>query len=219
MEKEMDIDVWEELICPYCYIGRHRLETALARLEQPDDIRIRWHGYQLDPGAPRTYSQTLLEKIAVGHGLNAARAVEMQESVRRLAAAEGLVYNFEIARPGNTFDAHRIVALADAYGLREAATKTIQRAYFVDGAEIGDRATLVKLADSVGIDGATASYVLEGDAFADVVASDRQSALDLDVTGVPFFLFDGQSSLSGAQSVDALTRAIRLMSIDTHAVK
>jgi len=205
------IDVWSDVICPWCYLGKRRLETALGQLDWGDEVELRWRAYQLDPHAgpePGDLRVALERKYGPG-------AFEgMTTRLTALGEAEGLDYRFDRALRVNTADAHRLLAWAWAEGGAAAQgplAERLFRAYFTEGADVSDHGTLAGLAAEGGLDFDDASEVLAGRAFADEVASDLMEAVDRQITGVPAFVVEDLFLVPGAQDVDTfvsvLTRA------------
>lgn len=205
----MIVEVWSDIVCPWCYIGKRRFERALERFEHRDEIEVVWRSFELDPRAPRTADTSLTEMLASKYGVSPAQAAAMNARVTEQARGEGLDYHLELARPGNTFDAHRLTHLAATVGLRAEVVERFMHGYFVEGAPVGDRETLVRLASEVGVDADAARSVLAGDDFAGEVRADEARARMLGVNGVPFFALDERLGVSGAQPVEALVEALR----------
>ena len=205
----MLVEVWSDIVCPWCYIGKRRFERALERFERRDEVEIVWRSFELDPRAPRTLGIGLTEMLASKYRVSSAQAAAMNARVTEEARKEGLDYRLEVARPGNTFDAHRLTHLAATVGLRAALVERFMHAYFAEGAEIGDADTLVRLAAETGVDAGAARAALAGDDYAADVRADEARAQALGVNGVPFFAFDERFGVSGAQPVDVLLGALR----------
>jgi predicted DsbA family dithiol-disulfide isomerase len=205
----MIVEVWSDIVCPWCYIGKRRFERALERFEHRDEIEVVWRSFELDPRAPRTAGTSLDEMLATKYGVSRAQAAAMNARVTEQARGEGLDYHLERARPGNTFDAHRLTHLAATTGKRAAAVERFMHGYFVEGAEIGDPETLVRLAAEVGVDADAAREALAGDAYASEVRADEARARAFGVSGVPFFAIDERYGVSGAQPVELLVEALR----------
>src|ERR1700755_1445815 len=142
----MKIEIWSDIACPWCYIGRRRLETALAQFEHADEVEVIWRSYQLDPSAPREYAGSINDMLVEKMHINKQRAEAMHAQVTMLAAAEGLEYRFDRVRPGNSFDAHRLIHLAAHHNLQSEMKERLQKAYFTDGLSFSDPDTLVELA-------------------------------------------------------------------------
>jgi len=200
----MHVEIWSDVICPWCYIGKRRFEDALSKFDGADDVQIVWRAFELDPGAPPQRHGTLVQHLAVKYGMDAESAQASVDRLTRLAAAEGLEYHLDATRSGNTFNAHRLIHAAETEGIQGAMKERLLRAYFTEGAPIGDDDTLVRLAVEVGLDANMAATVLAGDAYASAVRADEQRAMEMGISGVPFFLIDGKFAIAGAQSADVI---------------
>jgi predicted DsbA family dithiol-disulfide isomerase len=216
--ERMTVEIWSDIACPWCYIGKRRFESALARFEHRDDVDVLWRSYQLDPGAPRRYDGTVYDLVARKYGRSPAEAAAMHEQVTALAAAEGLTYRFDRTQPGNTFDAHRLLHLAQARGLQGPVKERLLHAYFTEGVAIGDPDALVAVVADAGLDAAEARAVLAGDAYADDVRTDMQRAAALGIRGVPFFVIDERYGVSGAQPADLFLDALRQAWAESHPI-
>src|SRR4051794_34206873 len=148
----MKVEIWSDLVCPFCYIGKRNLEAALERFEHRDEVTVRWRSFQLDPDAPREPEGDLHDHLAAKYGGGRARAIEMNARVTETAASVGLRFDLDNAKRGNTLDAHRVVHLARDHGLEDAAEERLFAAYFTEAEPIADRATLVRLGASIGLD-------------------------------------------------------------------
>lgn len=204
----MRIDIWSDVVCPWCYVGKRRLETALAAFAHRDQVEISWHSFELDLGAPREREGSYDERLAEKYGVSVAEAAGMTANMTEVTAAEGLDFRFDLARPGNTFDAHRLLHLAGNHGLQGALKERLLAATFTEGAPISDAETLVRLATEVGLDAAEVRGVLVSDAFAADVRADEQQAQALGIRGVPFFVVDQKYGVSGAQPSDLLLEVL-----------
>jgi predicted DsbA family dithiol-disulfide isomerase len=205
----MKVEVWSDVVCPWCYLGKRRLEHALERFEHQDQADVIWRSFELDPTAPRVREESNTARLAAKYGLSPEEAAGRHEHLTRLAAQEGLTYHLDTARSGNTFDAHRVLHLAAERDLQGAAKERLFAAYFTEGEPIGDLETLVRLAGDVGIEPDAARAALEGDAYMEDVRADEREATTLGISGVPFFVFDRKYAVSGAQSADVLLEALR----------
>lgn len=207
----MQIEIWSDVVCPWCYIGKRRFETALARFAHRDEVTLVWRSFELDPNAPRQGAQNLNAYLATKMGISLEQAAAMNEQVTELAANEGLDYQLDRAKHGNTFDAHRLIHLAAAHGLQAVAKERLLRAYFSEGLPISDHATLAALGAAIGLDLDEVNTMLAGDAYAANVRDDEQRATGFGIRGVPFFVFNERYGVSGAQSsvvfLDALEQA------------
>ncbi len=203
----IQVDVWTDLVCPWCYIGKRRLERAVSMYE--GTVAVRYRSFELDPRPSRAEGQTLPERLAAKYGVSVAQAMAMNDRVSAVAAGEGLRYRLDLACPANTFDAHRLVHLAASKGLAGEMVERLKAAYFCEGCILDDRATLAELAGQVGMDDTEARLVLQGDGYRAEVRADEDLARQLDIHGVPFFVFDGRYGLSGAQEAEVLARVMR----------
>ncbi|WP_256794932.1 DsbA family oxidoreductase [Terrabacter sp. Ter38] len=204
----MKIDIWSDIVCPFCYLGKRRLEGALAQFEHADEVEVTWHSFELDRGADPASDVALVDLVAAKYGTTREQAVAQHESMAAAAAELGLTFNWEQARYGNTFDAHRVVHLAAEQGLADAAHERLMRAYFTDGLAVGDREVLVRLATEIGLDDGAVRAMLESDDYGNHVRSDEATAKMLGIESVPFFVFDRKYGVSGAQPVEVFTQAL-----------
>jgi predicted DsbA family dithiol-disulfide isomerase len=204
------IDIWSDMVCPWCYLGHRRFELALdeLRAEGKDDFDVRWHAYELDPTAPAEPGD-LRAVIEKKYGPGAFDG--MTGRLGALGEAEGLDYRFDLAQRVNTFDAHRLTAWAATDGphAQDTMLRRLFRAYFTEGATLSDHAVLAALAADVGMDEEAALTMLAGDEFADDVRADEAMAQDLGVGGVPAFVLDRQFLVSGAQDTETFVRLLR----------
>lgn len=207
----MQIEIWSDVVCPWCYIGKRRFESALARFAHRDEVTVIWRSFELDPNAPRQDARSLNAYLAQKYGVSLDEAAAMNQRVTDLAAAEGLDYHLDRARHGNTFDAHRLIHLAAAHGQQAVAKERLLRAYFSEGQTISEHATLAALGAEIGLDGDEVRAMLDGEAYADNVRADEQRASGFGIHGVPFYVFGERYGVSGAQSsavfLDALEQA------------
>lgn len=196
----MRVEIWSDVVCPWCYVGKRRFEAALRDFPAAGEVEVRWRSFELDPAAPRQREGTLDDHVARKYGLTPEQAHAAQARLVGLGAEVGIEFRFDIAHPGNTFDAHRLLHLAANHGLQDATKERLFVAYFSEGAPIGDHETLVRLTGEVGLDPNEVRVVLAGDAYADAVRADERAAAELGVSGVPFFVIDRELAVSGAQS-------------------
>jgi predicted DsbA family dithiol-disulfide isomerase len=198
------VEIWSDIACPWCYIGKRRFEAALAGFDHRDDVTVTWRSFQLDPSAPAERDGDLAEHLASKYGSSVEQARSRHAQITELAAGEGLDFHFERARSGNTFDAHRLVHLAAAHGLQDAMKERLMRAYLTEGELMSDHATLARLAAEVGLPSAEVAELLAGDRFATEVRDDARTGAALGITGVPFFVVDRAFGASGAQPPEVL---------------
>jgi len=206
---ELQVDIWSDIACPWCYIGKRRLEQALLLLHERVAVQVTWHSFELNPNAPqKSEDGRYVERLAKKYGTTSLEAEQMIARVRDTARADGLDLNFDVIRPGNTFDAHRLLHLAKQQGLQDTLKERFFRAYFCEGAEIGVSATLMTLATEVGLSEQRVRSVLSSEEFAADVRQDESDARELGVSGVPFFVLGGRYAVSGAQPVELLKSAL-----------
>lgn len=204
----MRIEIWSDVVCPWCYLGKRRLEKAIGAFDHADEIELEWHSFQLDPAFPAGTATPVYEALAPKMGGTPQQVKSMVQQVVDLAAEEGLAYDFDNAKVVNTFDLHRLTHLAKKHGLGGEMHERFMRAYLIEGKVLSDADTLVALASEVGIDAEETQRVLAGNDYADDVASDINEARMLGATGVPFFVLDRAYGVSGAQSVDVFLQAL-----------
>jgi predicted DsbA family dithiol-disulfide isomerase len=202
----LTVEIWSDVVCPWCYVGKRRLESALARFDRP--VEVVWRSFELDPSAARERELPAAEHLAAKYGMSVEQAQASQAQLTELAAAEGLEYHLDRTRGGNSFDAHRMIHLAAAHGLQDAAKERLMRAYFTEAEPIGDPDTLVRLMSEIGIAEDEARAVLEGDAYAEAVRADEHIAYRIGIQGVPFFVLNRRYGVSGAQPADVLLEAL-----------
>jgi predicted DsbA family dithiol-disulfide isomerase len=195
----MQVEIWSDVVCPWCYIGKRRFEAALAEFEHRDEVDVTWRSFQLDPSAPITAQGDPLDRLAAKYGMSRADAERAQARVTANAAQEGLEFHLERARSGNTFDAHRLLHHALAAGKQPALKERLLAGYFTEGEAVGEPEVLTRLATEAGLDGPTVREVLDTGAFAAEVRQDEQEARRLGISGVPFFVVDRAYGISGAQ--------------------
>lgn len=207
---KLRIDLWSDIACPWCYVGKRRLEQALARFDHRKDVEVVWRAFELDPSAPRVRDtrQGYAERLARKYGTTPAQAQAMIDRMVDTAAGDGLALRFDHIRPGNTFDAHRLLHLAHERGVQDALKERLLRAYLTEGQAIGEPDVLAPLAREVGLDEREVADLLAGDRCAAEVRQDEALARELGITGVPFFVLAGRLGVSGAQPTEVLLGAL-----------
>jgi len=198
----MRVDVWSDLVCPWCYVGKRRFERALGAFAHRDDLHIVHRSFQLDPRSPRGSSSPRRAVLMAKYRLTDAEAEAMDARMTQTAAAEGLEYHLTGGVTGNTFDAHQVVHLGAAHQCQDAVVERLFRAHFTERRSIFEHASLVQLAAEAGLEAGDVGEALAADRFAGGVTADVQEARALGITGVPFFLIDRRYGVSGAQPVD-----------------
>jgi predicted DsbA family dithiol-disulfide isomerase len=205
----MHVEIWSDIACPWCYIGKRRFEAALAAFEHGDEVQVTWRSFELDPTAPPEYEGELAAHLAEKYGMTIAEARERQQHLVEMAAAEGVSFRFDIARRASTFDAHRVVHLGGAHNIQDAMKERLLRAYFTEGKLISDHATLLALAVEVGLPEAEVREMLAGERYAAEVREDERTAAGLGISAVPTFVVDRALAASGAHPPEALLRLLR----------
>ncbi len=211
----MTIEIWSDVMCPFCYIGKRKFENALAQFPQKESVDIVWKSFQLNPYLVTDPTKNTTEHLAEAKGWTLDYAKGMTNHVTELAKKVGLNYDFDKAVVANSFDAHRFSAFAKTKGLQDAAEERLFAAYFTEGRNTADHATLIELGENIGLNGGEIKEMLDSDAFADEVKHDIYEAQQLGIRGVPFFLLDKKYGVSGAQEsavfLQALTQTFKEM--------
>ncbi len=207
---KLRVDVWSDIACPWCYVGKRRLEAALEKFPQRDAVEIVWRAFELDPSAPRVRdaSGSYASRLAAKYGTGLARAEGMLENMTAVAATDGLDFHFEKVQSGNTFDAHRLIHLAGERGVQDAVKERLLHAYMTEGEAIGEPAVLQRLGTEAGLDAKEVESVLASDTYASEVRADEAQARALGISGVPFFVIDERYGVSGAQPAEALLEVL-----------
>lgn len=203
----MKVEIWSDVVCPWCYIGKRRFEAAIHDLAP--EVEIHWRAFELDPRAPRTTEVPLTEMLAKKYGMTEERARQTQAQITSTGALDGIQFRFEIAKTGNTFDAHKLIQWAQAQGAGTAVKERFMRAYFTDGQAIGDIEVLLNIIADLGLDPVAAKDALQDEHWATQVRNDQLMARQLGISGVPFFVFEGKYGVSGAQPADVLKQVIQ----------
>ncbi|MBO3680210.1 DsbA family oxidoreductase [Streptomyces sp. NEAU-YJ-81] len=208
-QQRLRIEVWSDVVCPWCYIGKRRLDKALDQFGHADEVEVVWRSFQLDPAHREGVREPVYDALARKTGGSPAQVRAMTGQLAELGAAEGLAYDFDRAVFVNTFDAHRLNQLGRAHGLGSQTHERLMRAHLIEGEVVDDVETLVQLGNEVGIPADEARKVLAGDAYAADVLEDTREAQALGASGVPFFVLNRTYGLSGAQPVDTFLSALR----------
>ena len=196
----MKVEIWSDVLCPFCYIGKREFEHALAQFAHKDDVEVIWKSFELDPNAPVNNEKDMYDLLASKYGRTREETITNVRSVVERADSVGLAYEMDRAIPTNSFDAHRLLQYAKSVGKGDAMKERLLKAYFMEGAHIGDHQQLKTLADDVGLDTAKVTQLLASDAYTDEVRNDEREAQEIGVRGVPFFVVDRRYAVSGAQS-------------------
>ncbi len=205
----MKIEIWSDVMCPFCYIGKRRFEQALEQFEYADRIDIEWRSFQLNPDMETDLDASIHEYLADSKGWSLEQARQMNQRVTDMAAEMGLEYNMDQAVVANSFNAHRLIQFAKTNNKGDEAEEALFRAYFTAGKNMDDLDTLVAIAQDIGLDGDDTRAVLESNQFANAVKHDIQTAKGMNIRGVPFFLFDRKYGVSGAQETQTFLKALQ----------
>lgn len=209
MADKLKVEIWSDIMCPFCYIGKRKFEQALEQFEQKAEVEIIWKSFQLNPQQKDLPEVDMYDYLAEIKGQSREWSLQMHESVVRMAKGVGLDYNFDIAKISNSFDAHRVIQLAKANGLGDEIEERFFKAYFTEGALMSDPETLVRLATEVGLAEQEVRNVLSSNRYADAVGKDIAESRSLGVRGVPFFVLDRKYAVSGAQSPEVFLGALQ----------
>jgi predicted DsbA family dithiol-disulfide isomerase len=215
----MRIDIWSDVACPWCYIGKRRLEKALAGFEHADDVEVVWHSFQLDPGAPTEPVETVAEHLGSKYGGGAEGGRRMIDQVEAVAAEEGMIWRHHESQRVGTIDAHRLLHAAHHDGgtaLQGALKEALLHAYFAEAANVADHAVLREIAVGAGLEAARVDAVLASDDYADEMWADVEQAQRYGATGVPFFVVDGKYGVSGAQPSATFAQVLERAWTESH---
>ena len=195
----MKIEIWSDVMCPICYIGKRNFETALARFKDKEEVEIIWKSFQLDPTLPEVAQESQHDYLVKSKGMSPAQVESMLENVTRMAKRAGLDYHLDRSVMVNSFRAHRLIQLAKNEGLGDEAEERLFRAYFTEGLDIADTDTLTRLGKEIGLDEGDIQEALTDNRYAELIRNDIEEAQALGIRGVPFFVFDRKYGVSGAQ--------------------
>ncbi|MCD4826706.1 MAG: DsbA family oxidoreductase [Acholeplasmataceae bacterium] len=204
----MKIEIWSDFACPFCYIGKTRFEQALNEFKNKKDVEVTYKAYQLNPYAPKTMEGSAYEAFAKGHNMTVKEAKDRFKMFEQNAKSVGLTYNYDIIQMTNTFDAHRLAKYAATKNLEDKLTNRLMKAYFTDGLNLADHATLEKLAVEIGLDQTEAKEVLASNKYKDEVQGQIDEARKVGVQGVPFFVINRKYGVSGAQQKEYFTQVL-----------
>ena len=205
----MKIEVWSDFVCPFCYIGKRRLEIALNDFEHKEEVEVIFKSFELDPRSKKKFDESIHEIIAKKYGISVDQAKASNDQIAAQAREIGLNYNFDDIKPTNTFDAHRLSHYAKTEGKMNELSERILKAYFVETMDISNYEVLTKLAEEVGLNGAKALEVLETETYVAEVRKDEAEASKLNITGVPYFVFNNKYAVSGAQPIEVFLRTLK----------
>lgn len=204
----MKVEIWSDVMCPFCYIGKRHFEKAIENLPFKNEVEIEWKSFQLNPEYQNTDNEDLYTYLARSKGMSVAQAKQMTTQVVAMAENVGLNIDFDTNVPANSFDAHRLIHYAASKGLQDQAEEALFHAHFMEGKDIAKADVLIEIAKSLGLDTAETLNILKSDDFAEGVRYDVYESQQLGVRGVPYFVFDRKYALSGAQPIDAFEGAL-----------
>lgn len=208
VEIMIQVEIWSDVLCPFCYIGKRHLEAALVQFEHRDQVQVTWRSFQLDPGAERDSGMNTYQMLSKKYGQSVEQAKRMTEGVAQRAQDVGLKFDFSRAVMTNSFDAHRLIHLAAKHGLQDQAKERLLSAHFVEGKHVGDRKTLLEIGTEIGLDKAEVERLLDGKEFGKEVEEEGRLAQSFGANGVPFFVLNRKFGVSGAQPVEVFLRAL-----------
>lgn len=205
----MKVEIWSDIFCPFCYIGKRKFELALKEFDKKEEVEVRYRSFELNPNSPKSYDKNIHEIIASKYGISYEEAKLNNDNIVRQAKDLGLEYNFDTLVATNSFDAHRMIHFADKCGKIEEMTEALFKAYFTDSKNVSDFNTLADIANSIGLDKEEAIKVLNSNDYKDSVHKDEEMAVHYGISSVPFFIFNDKFSVSGAQPTEIFLMALK----------
>ncbi|MFN8301738.1 MAG: DsbA family oxidoreductase [Saprospiraceae bacterium] len=209
MQDTITVEIWSDVMCPFCYIGKRRFEAALAQFPARDRVAVVWRSFQLDPELKTEPGKSVAQSLSEKKGWSAAQTAQMIDHVSNMARSAGLEYHFDKAVVANSFDAHRFAHYAKTRGKQDAAEERLFAAYFTEGKNTADHAVLAQIGTEIGLDSATVRAVLAGEDFSGEVHEDIELARQFGISGVPFFVFNRKYAVSGAQDVNVFLQTLQ----------
>jgi predicted DsbA family dithiol-disulfide isomerase len=209
IENKMKVEIWSDVMCPFCYIGKRKFEAALAQFEHKDNVEMVWHSFQLNPNLTYQPDKDVYDYVAELKGQTREWSLKAHKSLIESAKAVGLNYQLDKSKITNSFDAHRVIQLAKNYKLDDAIAERFFKAYFTEGALMSDHETLVRLAEEIGLHKDEVWSVLKSNLYADEVRKDGEEAQRIGATGVPFFVVNRKYAVSGAQNSDVFLQTLK----------
>ncbi|WP_345952583.1 DsbA family oxidoreductase [Mucilaginibacter sp. PAMB04168] len=205
----MKVQIWSDVMCPFCYIGKRHFEEALSAFEHSDVVEVEWKSFQLNPALKTNPNISVYQSLADSKGWNLDYAKQLSNQVTEMAQQAGLQYNFDRAVVANSFNAHRLSHLAKKHGLGDALEERLFKAYFTDGLNIDDKEALVNISTEIGLKAEEVTAVLDSNVYADEVYQDIHEAETLNIRGVPFFVINNRYAVSGAQATEVFLNTIK----------
>jgi predicted DsbA family dithiol-disulfide isomerase len=204
----MKVDIWSDIRCPFCYIGKRKFETALAQFPQKNKVEVEWHSFELDPGLKTRPGISVHDYLAQRKGISRETSVQLHNQLTETAGKVGLIYHFDTAVVANSFDAHRLIQLAKLHGLGDAAEERLFKAYYTEGKDISDHLTLIIIGDEIGLNAKAVKQMLDSDELVDEVHHDEELARALGINGVPFYVINDRYGVSGAQAPEVFLQTL-----------
>jgi predicted DsbA family dithiol-disulfide isomerase len=204
----MKVDIWSDVRCPFCYIGKRKFEKALEKFSHKNEIEVNWHSFELDPSLETDTSVNAVAHIAAAKGISKSQAEGMFSHVTEVAKEIGLDFDFEKNVVANSFNAHRLIQLAKTKGLANEAEEALFKVHFIEGKNIDDEETLIQTGVSIGLDENEVKEIFSSDVFAEEVKRDEMQAQTFGIRGVPFFILNNKYAVSGAQSPEVFSKAL-----------
>lgn len=205
----MQVEIWSDFACPFCYIGKRRFEQALAEFAHRDQVEVVYRSFELDRHAPKSVPHDVYDMLSSRYGMSRQEAIAMNEKMRQQAAVEGLDFQFDSLVLTNTFDAHRLRLFAEKQGKGAVISELLFRAYFTESTNISDHSILADIAAAVGIDREEALSVLTSDQFAQSVRTEEENGSRMGIRGVPYYVINGKHAISGAQASGVYLNAMQ----------
>lgn len=204
----MEINIWSDVRCPFCYIGKHKFEEALQGFKEKDEVKITWHSFELDPSLETDTDIDVFDYFEKAKGMPRAQAQQMMGQITEMAKSVGLAFNFEKSVVANSYDAHRLIQFAKTKGLANEIEEALFKAHFTDGINIDDKKELKTIGLSIGLEEEELEKVLASNAYTQEVEADKSKAASLGITGVPFFVFNNKYAVSGAQPTEVFSQTL-----------
>lgn len=208
MENQLKIQIWSDVMCPFCYIGKRKIEEAITQFENKDSIEIEWKSFELDPSFVPKPSETIADHLAEKYGRDTDWAQSMLENTTQTAKTNGLDFHFEKAILANSLNAHRLQHLAKKHNLSNELEELLFKAYFTEGKNVNDWITLQEIGQKAGLHIDEIKQLIDTDIYTKEVRQDQQDAQNIGVTGVPFFVFDNKYAVSGAQPTEVFLKTL-----------
>lgn len=209
----MKVDIWSDIRCPFCYIGKRKFEKALAEFGHKGEVEIEWHSFELNPNLATVLNKNPYDYLAERYDKSREWAVERHKQVTQIAAEIGLTFDFDRSVIANSFDAHRLIQMAKQHNAADTVEENLFKAHFTEGKNIADHSVLLQIGKDSGLNVLEVEVMLKSDDFTDEVRYDEKTAQDLGITGVPFFVFDQKLAVSGAQAPETFLDALKKVSL------